>query len=99
MDQLGRDPDFLKRLRTLIASYLESHEPVDAFATHFAGLWKEMTAAVATGRLDPSVVEHLRREATLLRASRNVRPEEARRIQDFITAGLARVAEGDKGAA
>ena|SRR5712691_2246568 len=99
MDQQDRDPDFVKRLRTLIASYLESHEPLDAFATHFADLWKEMTAGVATGQLDPSVVARLRREATLLRASRSVRPEDARRIQDLIAAGLSRVAEDEKGAA
>ena len=99
MDQQNRDPDFLKRLRTLIASYLESHEPLDAFASHFANLWKEMSAAVATGQLDPSVAARLRREATLLRASRNVRPEDARRIRDLIAAGLSKVAEDDKGAA
>jgi hypothetical protein len=99
MDQQSRDPDFLKRLRTLIASYLESQEPLDVFATHFADLWREMTAAVATGRLDPSVVARLRREATLLRASRRARPEDARRIQDLIAAGLSRVAGDDKGAA
>ncbi|SRR5712691_1390923 len=99
MDQESRDPDFLKRLRTLIASYLESHEPLDAFASHFADLWKEMTAAVATGQLDPSVVARLRREATLLRASRSVRPEDARRIQDLIAAGLSRMTDGDQGAA
>ena len=84
---------------TLIASYLESHEPLDAFASHFANLWKEMSAAVATGQLDPSVVARLRREAILLRASRNVRPEDARRIRDLIAAGLSKVAEDDKGAA
>ena len=99
MDDQGRDPDFLKRLHKLVASYLESAEPLDTFAAHFADLWKEMSDAVATGRLDPYVFERLRRETAVLRDLRNVQPEEARRIQDLIDAGLSRVASGEEGAA
>src|SRR6266571_756742 len=98
MDQQGRDPDFLKRLRTLIASYLVSEEPLHTFATHFADLWKAMSVAVAAGQLEPYVIERLRREVAVLRTLRNVRPEEARRIQDLLEAGLSRVTQGDKGA-
>ena len=99
MDQQDRDSDFLKRLRILIASYLESGEPPDAFATHFANLWKDITAAAATGLLEPHIYQGLHREVIVLRHLRNVQPEHAGRIQDLIKAGLSKVADGDKGAA